>query len=55
MSNNIKVEESEDNHSTKAKHYVVSTLFNTSLFVMMSVITKVINLINKYYKNLKII
>ena len=45
MSNNIKVEESEDNHSTKAKHYVVSTLFNTSLFVMMSVVTKVINLV----------
>lgn len=31
--------------SDKAKNYVVSTLFNTSLFVMMSFVTKVINLI----------
>jgi len=35
----------EENQSIKAKNYVVSTLFNTSLFVMMSFVTKTINLI----------
>ena len=35
----------EDSQSHKAKDYVVSTLFNTSLFVMMSFVTKGINLV----------
>jgi hypothetical protein len=34
----------EDSQSFKAKDYVVSTLLNTSLFVMMSFVTKGINL-----------